>query len=246
MGSVKINSIWRKKLFEYNLISLEPISSCVSWRFNVVGKYSNYVKDEITSNYKDSIITTDDATPYYQLIKDQIQNSNSDLVLFWLEDHLFLCSNKNLFLYLLHKFNESNAEILTISHLLTSWKRKPILPVVTNKYLYKEYMVDVNSQKKLLAKYPNAYLTGIPAIYKRDIAMDMLEYNKCYLSDSKHPGEYELYGDKSLDFLRERPFIEMIPTFHVFREVFWRRKHDRAISLFGALKILKLRRNGDI
>jgi len=126
IGSIKIDSRWRKKLFEHNLQSLKPIDSPISWRMNIVGKYAPFCRKKIEDTNGGSLITIDDNLPYYQLIKNQLQNIRGNLVLFWMEDHWFLCSNKRLFFYLLHEFEKSDAEILTISHLMTSWERKPL------------------------------------------------------------------------------------------------------------------------
>jgi len=92
-----------------------------------------------------------------------------------------------------------------------------------------------------LNQYPKAYLTGMPAIYKKDVAEEILEFNKKYLRESKLPREYELNSVKGIEYLKGRKFIEMIPTFHVFREIFRFDKRDRSISFRNAKNILKLR-----
>ena len=241
IGSVKIDSRWRKKLFIYSLFSLGPILPLLSWRLNIVGKYASFAKKEIFNLDKNALITIDDDSSYYNIIKSQIQNSESNLVFFWQEDHWFLCSNNNLFLYLLSEFQKSEAEVLTISHLMSSWEVKLSLPIVKNNYLYKEYRVDKDSQKKVWERYPAAYSVGIPAIYKKGIALEILEFNKPYLINTKNPHEYELDRKKGEEFLQKRSFIEMIPTFHVFREIFRFQKVKRAINIKEAFQILKLR-----
>ena len=241
IGSVKIDSRWRKKLFIYSLFSLGPILPLLSWRLNIVGKYASFAKKEIFNLDKNALITIDDDSSYYNIIKSQIQNSESNLVFFWQEDHWFLCSNNNLFLYLLSEFQKSEAEVLTISHLMSSWEVKLSLPIVKNNYLYKEYRVDKDSQKKVWEMYPAAYSVGIPAIYKKGIALEILEFNKPYLINTKNPHEYELDRKKGEEFLQKRSFIEMIPTFHVFREIFRFQKVKRAINIKEAFQILKLR-----
>jgi hypothetical protein len=244
IGSIKIDSRHRKKLFVHSLQSLKPISSLLCWRLNIIGKYADFARKNILNSYGDSVITVDDATSNYELLKDQIQKSESNIILFWQEDHWFLCPNKNLFLYLLQKFIESKAEILTISHLTISWEAKCLLPVVSDKYLYKEYLVNLTSQQEIWKRWPEAYLTGIPAIYKRNIAIEILEITKPLLENSNKPGGYELYGKKAREFLQKRSFIEMIPTFQVFREVFRFNKEERAIDMKKALQIIKLRDDG--
>lgn len=241
VGSIKIDSRWRKKLFIHSLFSLGPILPLLSWRLNIVGKYASFAKKKIFNLDKNALITIDDDSSYYNIIKSQIQNSESNLVFFWQEDHWFLCSNNNLFLYLLSEFQKSDAEVLTISHLTSSWKVKLPLPIVKNNYLYKEYRVDKDSQKKVWAKYPASYSVGIPAIYKKAIALEILEFNKPYLINTKNPHGYELDRKKGEEFLQKRGFIEMIPTFHVFREVFRFQRVERAIKIKEAFQILKLR-----
>lgn len=249
VGSVKIDSRFRRKLFIYNLASIEPISSLLSWNFNIVGKYADFARREITKRYSHASITIDDGSSLYELVKTQIsalENQGPEPVLFfWQEDHWFLCPNKNLFLYLLDEFEQSQAEILTVTHLITSWHRKHVHKLITNKHLYKEYLVDLSSQRELWKRWPQAYLTGIPTIYKKDIAREILEINRPIIENSKKPGVYELHGEKAVGFLTKRSFIEMIPTFHVFREVFKKVSPEvRGVNMDDALKILRLRAKG--
>jgi hypothetical protein len=251
VGSVKIDSRWRKRLFTCNLDSLEPISRLLSWNLNVVGRYADFARREITKRYGNVTITIDDDSSYYELVQPQISAlDNQDpepMVFFWMEDHWFLCPHVNLLLYLLDKFQQSEAEILTVTHLVTSWHRKHVHKLITDKHLYKEYFVDLSSQGELWKRWPRAYLTGMPAIYKRSIATEILEFNNPILENSKHPGGYELPPERAVEFLRRRSFIEMIPTFHVFREVFEKvEPGDRGISLKDALKILELRGEGHL
>lgn len=243
IGSIKVDSWQRKKLFIHSLTSLSPILSLISWQLNIVGKYADFTRKEIINLCHDAMITINNNDSYYRIIKNQIKNSESDFIFFWQEDHWFLCSNENLFFYLLDEFSKSQAEILTVSHLITSWERKSLLPVIKKARLYKEYMISPDSQEKLWHKYPNAYLTGMPAIYKKKIAMEMLEFNKECLGDSKLPWGYELDRERGKRFLKEKNFIEMIPVFHIFREVFMFKfkLEKRAIRMKQALQILKLR-----
>ncbi len=244
IGSVKIDSRWRKKLFFWNLESLKPIYFLLSWRVNIVGRYASWAKNEILSSYKDAVVTTDDESSYYQVTKKQIEDSQNDVILFWEEDNWFLCPYSFLFSYLLSEFEKSSAESLTISHLTTSWKTKIVLPVVKENCFYKEYQVDKNSQKKVWEKFSNTYLTGISAIYKRNLAKDILEFNKNYLLNEKSARQFELDRKKGEEFLQDRGFIEMIPKFQVFREVFKRQETERVIAVKRAMEILKLREKG--
>jgi hypothetical protein len=244
IGSVKINSRLRKKMFLCNLKSLSPISKILSWRLNIVGKYADFSKAELLRYYKNAIITNDDDSSYYQIMKDQIQNSQNDIVLFWEEDNWFLCPCPSLFFYLLSEFKNSPAEILTVVHLITSWETKPLLPVVKETYLYTEYKVDKESQKNVWQKYPTAYLAGITAIHKKKMALDILEFNRSHLEKAKNDRYFELDRQKGERFLEKRSFIEMIPNFQVFREVFRFQPPERAISLRKAMQILKLRGKG--
>jgi len=251
IGTIKIDSKWRRKLFVHGLASLEPISSLISWNYNIVGRYADFACGEITRRYPHTSITINDDSSAYELIKAQISavadQDPEPLLFFWQEDHWFVCPNENLFFYLLDEFEQSEAEILTVSHLVTSWERKRIHKLITDKHLYKEYLINLSSQRELWKRWPEAYLTGIPAIYKKDIAIEILEFNKPVLENSKAPGGYELPPERAVEFLTRRSFIEMIPTFHVFREVFRTvRPGDRAISLKEALRILELRSRGHL
>lgn len=244
VGSIKIDSWQRKKIFVDSLVSLEPILPVLLWNINIVGKYADFSKKKILALQKDAIVACDDNSPYYEIIKKQIDQSQSNFIFFWQEDHWFVCPNKNLFLYLLQEFSQSKAEILTISHLVASWETGVFLPVINQNHIYKEYKIDLNSQKKLWEMQPNSYLTGIPAIYKKELAKEILEFNKPHLSFAKDPHEYELSREKGESFLQNRSYIEMIPNFHVFREVFRFYKNQRAITIKKALQILKLRKDG--
>ena len=244
IGSVKIDSRWRKKLFIHNLESLKPVSSLLSWRVNIVGRYADWATKEILFCYKDAIITNDDDSSYYYITKNQIQDSDSDIILFWEEDNWFLCPCKALFFHLLSEFINSPAEILTVVHLITSWETKPLLPVVKDTYFYTEYRVDKESQKNIWEKHPGAYLAGITAIHKRKMALDILEFNKPDLENAKNDRYFELDRQKGERFLEKRSFIEMVPKFQVFREVFRFQSVERTISIRKALQVIKLRNKG--
>lgn len=244
IGSVKINSRWRKNLFFHDIQSLEPIFGILSIRVNIVGKYADWAKKELLSRSHDAVVTNDDDSSYYQITKNQIENSEEDIILFWEEDSWFLCSHGELFFHLLSEFKNSSAEVLSVVHLLTSWETKPLLPTVKDTYLYREYKVDKESQKKIWEKHPSAYLAGIMAVYKKKLALDILEFNKPYLERAKSDHQFELSREKGEKFLEKRSFTEMVPKFHVFREVFRFQTVERVIGFRKALQVLKLRGKG--
>lgn len=241
IGSIKLDSRWRRKLFVYNLESLKPISGLLSWRVNIVGKFAKFASEKIRESYPSAKATIDDSSSYYQITKDQLEKSQSDIILFWEEDNWFFCPNDNLFSYLLSEFEGSEAEVLTISHLVTSWETKALLPLVKSNFLYKEYAVDRDSQKNIWEKHPNAYLTGITAIYKRKLALDILEFNKDLLISQKNARYFETDRKRGEAFLEKRSFIEMVPAFQVFREVSRFQNVERNISIRKAKQVLRLR-----
>lgn len=244
VGSIKIDSYWKKTLFLKNLCSLEPISTFLFWNMNVVGKYNNDIRKEILKRYGASDITFDDASSYYEVVKKQIssiaQKDSNPLLFFLMEDHWFICPHKNLFLYLLEEFCNSKADILRITHLVEIWERENAYKLIVDKPLYKEYFIDPSVLKNLWLKYPGAYITSLPGIFKRGFALELLENNKSLLH-SKKPGGFELYGKKAEEFLMKRSFITMVPTCHILREVFWVNQDERAMDVRKAFKIIKLR-----
>ena len=243
IGSIKIDSWWRKKLLINNLISLAPVSSIFLWNFNIVGKYSDDVKKEIIKRYSEAAITTDNESSYYDVVKKQIALLPQDpktSVFFLLEDHWFVCPHKNIFFYLLEEFYNSKADVLRITHLIELWGRESAYKITADKPLYKEYLIDSEALKNLWQKHPGAYITSMPGIFKKEFAIDLLENNKSLLN-SKKPGGFELYGQKAGEFLAKRSFITMVPTLHVFREVFWINQDERAMDIRYALKIIKSR-----
>lgn len=247
VGSIKIDSKWRKRLFKYNLFSIEPISSLISWNFNIAGKYADLARQEIIKRYPQARITSNDDASYYHIVKAQLSaftGQRSDLPLFfWQEDHWFICPDKNLFLYLLNEFKKSKADILRISHLVDVWESHYVHNMITNKYLYKEYLIDLDSQREFFRKNPDSTLTSLPGIYKKDIALGILENNKSLLENKKNSKGFELSGKKAGEFSAKRSFIEMVPTFHVFREVSRFNQEQRAMNMKEALQIIRLREN---
>jgi len=246
IGSIKIDSWMRKRLFSHSLRSLKPIAPFLAWNMNIVGKYAEVAKKEIIDLYKDAVLNSDDTNSYYQIIKNQVSTSQNESILFWQEDHWFVCPNKNLFTYLLEEFTNSKAEILTVSHLVSSWETKPLLPIVKDDALYKEYEVSLVSQNNIWEKHPTAYVTGIPAIYKKQIAEDILEFNKPDIFNSKNPHGFEIDRQKGERFLAKRGFIEMVSSAHIFREVFRFYQNERSLPMKKALAILKLREEGNL
>lgn len=244
VGSIKINSWVRKMLFINNLQSLDSVSSLFSWNFNIVGKYSDSLRSEILRRYKEPNITFDNTSSYYEVVTKQIafieKKEANPLLFFFMEDHWFVCPHKNLFLYLLEEFSNSKAEVLRITHLTEIWGRENAYDVAVKKYLYKEYVTDGNVLKNLWYKYPGAYITSLPGIFKKSFALEVLENNKSLLQ-SKKPGGFELYGKKAEEFLAKRSFTTMVPSMHVLREVFWINQDKRAIDIKKALKIIELR-----
>ncbi len=243
VGSIKIDSWWREKLFINNLVSLAPVSSLFFWNVNIVGKYRDSIRREISNRYKEANITFDDALSYYELVKKQIiylpQDPNT-LLFFFMEDHWFICPHKNVFLYLLEAFYHSTSDVLRVTHLTEIWERENAYTVVADKPLYKEYFIDSKVLKNLWQKYPGSYIISLPGIFKKEFALELLENNKPLLQ-SKKPGGFELYGKKAEEFLTKRSFITMVPTTHVLREIFWVNQDERAMDASKASKIIMLR-----
>lgn len=248
VGSIKIDSHGRKKAFLQNLQSLESVSGLLVWNINIVGKYRGDIQREIKQRYENSEVTFNDISSYYDVIKKQIfsieKKDSNPLLFFFMEDHWFICPHKNVFLYLLEEFYNSKAEVLRITHLTELWEREKAYTVIVNKPLYKEYLIDSQILKNLWAKHPGVYITSMPGIFKKDFTLEILENNKSLLQ-SKKPRGFELYGKKAEEFLAERSFITMVPTLHVFREVFWTNQDERAIDIKKALKIITLRDTPD-
>lgn len=244
VGSIKIDSYWRKKVFLQNLSSLEPVSDLLFWNFNVVGKYKEVIRQEVLKRYEDAVITGDDESFYYEIVKKQIsqinETGNNSLLFFLMEDHWFVCPHKSLFFYLLEEFKNSKADVLRATHLIEFWERENAYSLIASKLLYKEYLIDHNALKNLLQKHPGAYITSLPGIFKKEFALDLLENNKSILN-SKKPNGFELYGKKAEEFLNKRSFITLAPNFHVLREVFRISHDERAIDERKALKIIKIR-----
>ncbi len=240
VGSVKIDSRLRKEYFYKNLDSLKTLGDVFSWNFNIVGRHAKFCSDQV-KKYSNVSITNDNDSSYYEIVTKQISSLPPDSMLFFfLEDFWFVCPHKNLFFYLLEEFYNSKADVLRTGHLAELWERENAYNVIVDKPLYKEYSIDFSGLKGLWQKYPNAYVTSMPGIFKKEFTLEIFENNKSLLN-SKKPGGFELYGKKAEEFLAKRGFITMVPTFHVFREVFPINQDVRAMDVRKALKIIKLR-----
>lgn len=245
IGTIKINSPERERYFLNAIESLAPVGDMFSWKLNIVGKYATIAQHEIEIRFPDVCITCDGTLDTYSIQRAQMDAMDiRGPVITWQEDHLFICPHQNLFRYLYHNFYYLDAEILTITHLMTSWQRKVLLSCTWDKHLYKIYSVNPMTQYTLWEKYPNAYLTGSPAIYKWQLASDILEFKKDHMTRTTLPG-FELDAGQGRLFLSERTFTEMVPTFHVFREIAQethsKEARQRAIPEHEALSWIRLR-----
>jgi hypothetical protein len=245
LGTIKIDSEERKQHLLHNLRSMEPILPLLRWRLNVVGRHAEFARAEIAKRCP-AEITIDDTTPTYHLQRAQMDAICRDASVFmWQEDHWFLCPHANLFLYLLERFWHYNMDVLTITHLTTSWTNKRWLPVIADNPFYTTYRVDAEAQERVWEKHPGGYLSGVPAIYRWRFADAVLEFKKDHMSKTTLP-EFELAPGIGREFLTRHSFTEIIPKFHVFREVFAVNRHPRSVSMDNALKWLELRETGDI
>lgn len=247
VGSIKINSNLRKKFFLHNLESLKTVSILFSWNFNIAGKYGEFCKKEILKTYKEAKITTDDQNSYYQIVKNQVSSvsENNSLLFFLQEDHWFVCPHKNLFLYSLSKFCNSKAEVLRIAHLTDFWEIESNYKLLSQDDLFKEYVIDFDSQKKVWEKNKDSRVTSLPGIFKKFFIDALLENNKDLLLKSKRSKDMELHSQKAVEFLQKRSIITLLPSFHILREVFLLSPDQRSIDKKRALKIIRARDKTD-
>lgn len=248
VGSIKIDSPLRKKFFLNNLNSLKTVSDLFSWNFNIVGKYADVCANEVKKRYGQSVITNDNISPYYEVVKKQLDsfNESEDQILFFLqEDHWFICPHKNLFLYLVEEFKKSSAKVLRITHLTEFWKKGSAFNLINHNALYNEYEINIQGYNNVLKMDPLGYVTSLPGIFKRSIAKEFLDHNKELLSKQKGSVNFELYGKKAEEFLQKQSIITMVPTFHVLREVFMVNEFERSMDAKKALEIINLRDNPD-
>lgn len=243
VGSIKIDSYLRKRLFILNLEALKTVSGLFSWNFNMVGKYAPDCALEIKKRYPGAVVTHDNASSYYQVVKSQVDSyQDPDTVLFFLqEDHWLVCPHKNLFLYLLREFAGSKAQVLRMTHLTEFWEKARAFKVISENELHKEYLMDTAGYQELLGIDPLGYITSLPGIFKKSFVSELLENNKSLIDKARHSVHFELYGQKAREFLAKRSFITMAPTFHVLREVFLINQEERAMDAKKALAIITLR-----
>ena len=247
VGSIKIDSPLRKRFFVQNLESLKTVSDLFVWNFNIVGRYGYDCEREIKKRYEQAVITSDNTSSYYQVVKAQLSlpdTGDKDQILFFLqEDHWFVCPHKNLFLYLLDEFRKSSATVLRITHLAEFWRKESAFKVLAENRLYKEYEMNSEGYRNLLHIDPAGYVTSLPGIFKKGTANDFLEHNKELLSKQKGSVNFELYGKKAEEFLQNKNLITLAPTFHVLREVFLVNEYDRSMDAKTALAIINTRDN---
>lgn len=249
VGTIKIDNTERRQMFAHNLESMRPIAHLLRWRLNIAGCHAVWARDMIASRWKDIEITFGDDLPTYHRQRRQMDllppNSN---VFLWQEDHWFLCPHPPLFLHLWEAYKRSGADVLTITHLTVSWGRKHLLPIVLNTDLFTLRHVDSETQRDVWAQYPGAFLTGVPAIYRWEFANDILEFRRDIMSKAAIPNfELSANAEEGPKFLRSRSFTELIPKFHVFREVAkGSGRHPASCDMDNAAVWLALRDRGDM
>ncbi len=248
IGTIKIDSDERRDFLLRNLESMRPIRHLLRWRLNIVGRYAGFASERIGGEYDDVTLTHDDDTPTYYLQRAQMDGQGYKMawVFLWQEDHWFVCPHQALFVSLFDRFREFKADVLTVTHLTTSWTCKRHLPVIHDDRLCTVYRVDLAGQERVWAQHPSAFLSGTPAIYSWQLANDILEFKREHMSNTTKP-EFELSAKYGRRFLEAgHSFTEIIPKFHVFREVFARNKHPRSVDVTDALAWLKLRDAGPV
>jgi len=217
-------------------------SLMTEWRLNVAGKFAEGVREELVYRYDNAEITVDPETSPHELILNQIEHTTNDLFFIWQEDHWFVCPHVNLLHYILEEFQASAAEHLCITHLRTAWKRKPDhLSTVMKKILYREYEVSLQGQQRIWEDYPRASVLGIPAILKRDLLVDIIEHHPGLLTWLNSPVGLELPYTSGRLFLRGRSYTEMVPAFHIFREVHEHNWRLRGVDTDDVKKWVQLR-----
>jgi hypothetical protein len=245
VGTIKIGNTERLEHVANNLRSMEPIAHLLTWQLNIAGLYGNMAREIIRDRWPNAQISTDSDTCAYQVMAGQLNALPDDtLCLYWLEDHWYICGNTTGFLSILDEFEKSKAEVLTVSHLVSSWEQKQWLPIPNHNEWRTIYYVDIWGQVDIWAHHPGAYAAGVPMICKKRFAMDMLACCRQELEQSKSPAGFELPPHKTREFFAARGgFIEIVPTFHVFREVFRKSRNPRAILWDDAIRIITERGN---
>jgi hypothetical protein len=242
MGTIKIDDGERLLHLERNLRSMEPIADLLAWDLNVAGYRADQAKIDIQERWPDAAVTTDDDSFAHPLMRAQLDRLPVDrLAFYWLEDHWYVCEDTPAFRRVLDEFAAGSAQVLTVSHLVCSWEQKRYLPVNMKNELYTVYRADLPGYERAWTEVSGAYAAGIPLVCKKHFAIAMLEHCCPDLACSKKPAGFELPPHKARPFLAAHPFLEMVPDFHVFREVFRRTNNPRAITWDEAEKIIEER-----
>lgn len=247
IGTIKIGN-WRDKYFLRSLKSVKPIAHLLSWQLNIAGERREEARDLVSGRWSDALITVDDnITCTYDLISTQIASlSDNALIYPWVEDVWFMCPHVNMFLYVLDRFTQSEAEVMSTSHLITVWEEGYLrTPLVENKF-YSEYLIDLPSQEQIWESYPNSYwVISVPSLFKVGLFREVLKHQKECLSRSCKPGGLELQPDVAKQFLKERSFIRLVPHFHIFREVVgFQGPPSRCVIWHEACETMDLRDHG--
>lgn len=249
IGTIKIDSDERRDHFLANLGSMNRLGDIFEWRINIIGRWKEWAAERLTAHYThayvaDGCITHDEQASTYDLMSSQLQATFCNVFL-WQEDHWFLCAHPSFFPMLYNTFLSLHADILTVTHLTTSWACKLEIPMVYLNPLAGAYTVDLAIQEKYVwSEHPNAFLTGTPAIYSWTFCHKLLQFRAATLRQTKLP-DFELSAKHGRQFLAEgNSFVEVIPRIHVFREVFRGNKHPRSVEWDDAVAWLKLRDGG--
>lgn len=250
VGSLLIDKRNRFIQLKNNIRSLLPIKDTLRWSLNLEGRFADKATKEIKAHWPNAKITNTPKLGYYDAIIQQIKThkragaKHNSPLFFWLEDHWFVCPHPKKFRRMLNDFNDSDTDILTISHLFTSWKNKLEMPTLKDHPDYWILDINLRSQQEIIwSKTPTAYVTGLPCIYTIAITEEILEFNKSDL-DLPRPHGFELTHEKAMIFLKDRSFKEMIPKIHVFREVFRLNKEARALDYRDAKRLIDMRSRG--
>lgn len=247
VGTVKIDTMARVKAMFASLDSMKPMAHLISgWRLNIAGALCAEAAEEITHRWDNVRLTTDGERAPYLLIQDQIDSIDQDaLLLFWQEDHWFVCPHIAMWEYVLDAFRQSSATYLQSSHLRTAWKRKgAIWKPTADQVLFKEYLVNIDAQQQIWQRYSKASVLGIPSVFKRQLLERVINSRQEHLWQNLSPAGFEIPYGAGPKFLDGFSYTEMIPTFHVFREAWGDNWQLRAMSTKDALVWIGLRDDG--
>jgi len=244
VGTVKLDTADRVKAMLASLDSMKPMAHLIeSWHLNIAGKMCYGAQEEIAYRWENVHITTDSERAPYQLIQNQIEGTNpNSLLLFWQEDHWFVCPHVAMWEYVLDAFEKSKATYLQASHLRTAWKRKP--RTQKSNVLYQELLVDAESQRQIWQRYPKASVLGIPAVFKRSLLEHIIDSRQAALWQDLSPAGFEIPRSAGIEFLKHTDYTEMVPAFHVFREAHIKNWRLRCMDAQDALAWIKLRDAG--